>query len=835
MNEAETRAELIDPKLKACGWGVVEGSKILREYNITAGKIQTGGVRAKKLTADYVLVYRGIKLAVIEAKSDDSEVGEGVAQAKQYAEKLQLETTYSTNGKEIYSICLKTGDESLVTNYLSPEALWNKTYPLPSTDVISDSDIHHLEEAAMWREKFSEVPYEDKSGTWQLRYYQEIAVRNTLEAIANNNQRILLTLATGTGKTAIAFQIAWKLFQTRWNLSAMVNGKLSMVNDTNNSPLTINNYHSRRPRILFLADRNILADQAFNAFSAFADDALVRIKPSDVNNNGRVPTNGSIFFTIFQSFMSGKDKEGNPVPNYGQYPADYFDFIIIDECHRGGANDEGNWRGILEYFSPAVQLGLTATPKRQGNVDTYKYFGEPVYIYSLKEGINDGFLTPFKVKRIQTTLDDYIYTSDDTIIEGEIEEGKLYIEPDFNKIIEIKEREAKRVQIYMDDANQKEKAIIFCATQDHAAAVRDLVNQNKKTTDTNYCVRVTANDGEIGEQFLREFQDNEKTIPTILTTSQKLSTGVDARNIRNIVLMRPINSMIEFKQIIGRGTRLFDGKDFFTIYDFVNAYHHFADPEWDGEPQEEVPCPRCGEVPCVCISTPGGICKICGQQPCICLKEPDAPCIVCGQLPCICNKRKKIKIKLKDGKERQIQSMMSTSFWSADGKPISAEEFLNNLFGELPNLFKNEDELRTLWSNPLTRRILLEKLAEAGFGKEELTILQKLIDAEKSDLFDVLEYVFNSDIKPMSREARVAAAQATIFALLNNKQKEFIEFVLSKYIETGVEELDQEKLPILLINKYQSLEDAKEILGDVANISRLFIEFQEHLYKQSAA
>jgi len=798
MNEAETRAELIDPKLKACGWGVVEGSKILREYNITAGKIQTGGIRAKKLTADYVLVYKGIKLAVVEAKSDDLGVGEGVAQAKQYAEKLKLETTYSSNGKEIYSICMKTGVENLVADYLTPEELWNKTYAVQNE----------------WREKFSAIPFEDIGGTKGARYYQEIAVNNTLEAVANNAQRILLTLATGTGKTFIAFQIAWKLFQTRWNLKR--DG-------------------SRRPRILFLADRNILANQAFNAFSAFADDALVRIKPSEVKKDGKVPTNGSIFFTIFQSFMSGKDKEGNPKPNFGQYPADYFDFIIIDECHRGGANDEGNWRGILEYFSPAVQLGLTATPKRKDNVDTYKYFGEPVYVYSLKEGINDGFLTPFKVKRIKTTLDDYIYTSDDQIIEGEIEEGKQYVEADFNKIIEIKAREAKRVQIYMDEANQKEKAIIFCATQDHAAAVRDLVNQYKKSTDPNYCVRVTANDGEIGEQFLREFQDNEKTIPTILTTSQKLSTGVDARNIRNIVLMRPVNSMIEFKQIVGRGTRLFDGKDFFTIYDFVDAYHHFADPEWDGDAE---PCDVCGQLVCECQSQPKPPpqpCKVCGQTHCICEKKPKEPCEICGELSCNCNKRQKIKVKLKDGKEREIQSMISTSFWSADGRPISAEEFLNNLFGELPNLFKNEDELRTLWSNPITRRTLLEKLDEAGFGKEELTTLQKLIDAEKSDLFDVLEYVFNSDIKPITREARVAAAQATIFALLDNKQKEFIEFVLSKYIETGVEELDQEKLPILLTNKYQSLEDAKEILGDVANISRLFIEFQQHLYKQKAA
>ena len=780
MNESETRAELIDPKLKACGWGVVEGSKILREYHITAGKIQAGGGRAKKLTADYVLVYKGIKLAVIEAKSSDSVVGEGVAQAKLYAEKLKLETTYATNGKEIYCICMKTGTEGLVADFFTPDELWNKTFTVQNE----------------WRERFAAVPFEDKSGSWQLRYYQEIAVKNTLEAIANNRDRILLTLATGTGKTAIAFQIAWKLFQTRWNLQR--DGK-------------------RRPRILFLADRNILADQAYNAFSAFAEDALVRIKPKEISKKGSVPTNGSIFFTIFQTFMSGTDAEGKPMPYFGEYPADYFDLIIIDECHRGGANDEGNWRGILEYFAPAVQLGLTATPKRKDNVDTYKYFGEPVYIYSLKEGINDGFLTPFKVKRINTTIDDYIYTSDDTIIEGEIEEGKLYTEPDFNRIIEIKARESKRVEIYMNQANQKEKAIIFCATQDHAAAVRDLVNQQKKSKAPHYCVRVTANDGEIGEQFLREFQDNEKTIPAVLTTSQKLSTGVDARNIRNIVLMRPVNSMIEFKQIVGRGTRLFEGKEFFTIYDFVNAYHHFSDPEWDGEPlpPDEEPTTKAE-----CINVPYEV-----KPP----KETD------GEEDKGVERPKIAKIKLKDGKEREIQFMIATSFWSADGKPVSAEEFLNNLFGELPKLFSSEEELRAIWGNPTTRGILLEKLEDAGFGKAELSTLQTLINAENSDLFDVLEYVFNSDIKPISREDRVAASQSNIFAILNDKQKEFIEFVLSKYIETGVEELDQDKLPTLLINKYQSLEDAKAILGEVSSISSLFINFQKHLYNNLRA
>jgi type I restriction enzyme R subunit len=788
MNESETRAELIDPKLKAHGWGVVEGSKVLREYGISAGKIQTGG-RGKREVADYVLEYKGIKLAVIEAKRGDLPVGEGVMQAKKYAQKLQLETAYSANGKEIYQICMKTGKEGLTADFLSPDQLWDKTYP-------KNADT---EPAEVWREKFADIPFENKGGNWQPRYYQEIAVQKTAEAIAQGRDRILLTLATGTGKTAIAFQIAWKLFQTRWNLKR--DG-------------------SRRPRVLFLADRNILADQASNNFSAFPDDAKVRIKPDEIKKKGKVPTNGSIFFTIFQTFMSGTDAEGKPSPCFGEYPADYFDFIIVDECHRGGANDESTWRGILEYFSPAVQLGLTATPKRKDNADTYKYFGEPVYIYSLKEGINDGFLTPFKVKRIKTTLDDYHYTSDDTVLEGEIEEGKLYEEKDFNRSIEIIERETKRVKIFLDDADQNEKAVVFCANQGHAALIRDLINQNTSNKDPFYCVRVTANDGEEGERFLREFQDNEKTIPTILTTSQKLSTGVDARNIRSIVLLRLVNSMIEFKQIVGRGTRLFDGKEFFTIYDFVDAYKHFSDPEWDGEPIE----PDGVTEPRPPYDPKGGE----PVEP-----KPPKPCEKCGQQPCVCVK--KVKVKLRNGKEREIQYMVSTSFWSVDGKPISAEEFLNNLFGELPKLFKDEEELRKLWSNPQTRKTLLEKLEETGFPKSDLLTLQKLVDMGKSDLYDVLEYVFNGDYVAMTREARAKAAETAIFALFNDKQKEFISFVLSKYIEMGVDELDQDKLPILLANKYQSLEDAKEILGDASNISRLFIEFQEHLYKQRAA
>ena len=785
MNESETRAEYIDPKLKASGWGEVEGSKVLREFRITDGKIQAGGLRGKPEIADYILVYKNRKIGVVEAKSENLEATEGVAQAKAYAGKLQIEYTYSTNGKEIYEISMKSGKEGIVSDFPTPQELWNKTF----------SDQNE------WKEKFSNVPNE---GEYGKRYYQEIAINNTLNAVAEEKKRILLAMATGTGKTAVAFQIAWKLFQTRW---------------------TLKRDGSRRPRILFLADRNILADQAFNAFSAFDKDALVRINPLDIRKKGGVPMSGSVYFTIFQTFMSGS----NGTPYFGEYPADFFDFIIIDECHRGGANDESNWRGIMEYFSEAVQLGLTATPKRKDNIDTYKYFGEPVYIYSLKEGVNDGFLTPFKVKRIKTTLDDYVYTSDDQIIEGEVEEGKIYEEPDFNKIIVIKEREAKRVRVVLDEINQNEKTIIFCATQDHALAVRDLVNQMKESKDPNYCVRVTANDGARGEQFLREFQDNEKTIPTILTTSQKLSTGVDARNIRNIVLMRPVNSMIEFKQIIGRGTRLFDGKEYFTIYDFVDAYHHFADPEWDGDPVEEI-CAKCKQDPCVCEIKPQKECLVCGQIPCVC-EKPARICSVCGKEPCECEKQPKgkLKIKLRDGKEREIQHMISTSFWSADGKPMSVQEFMDNMFGAMPEFFKSEEELRKIWSNPTTRKAFLEKIAEIGYGKDELEALQKMIDAEQSDLFDVLAYI-SFLTPPISRIERVEKTKNNILEGLEEKQKEFLDFVLAKYEDRGVEELDEEKLPILLNLKYHAIADAEEELGSVEKIRSIFFSFQKNLY-----
>jgi type I restriction enzyme R subunit len=764
MNEADTRAELIEPQLKASGWGVVSESKITREYNINLGQIHSGGVRGERMIADYVLVYKNKKIAVVEAKADQVDVSEGVAQAKLYAKKLHIENTFSANGKQIYQMCLESGKEEIVLKFPTPDELWNKTFTKKNE----------------WIDKFDSIPFESVGGNMQTRFYQEIAINKVMESIANNHKRILLTLATGTGKTFIAFQIAWKLFKTKWNLGGN---------------------EKRLPKILFLADRNILATQAFNDFNAFEENALVRIKPSEISRTGSVPTSGSIFFTIFQTFMSGEKKQ----PYFGQYPADFFDFIIVDECHRGGANDESNWRGILEYFKSAVQLGLTATPKRNENVDTYNYFGKPVYSYSLKEGINDGFLTPYKVKRIHTTMDKYIYTGEDEVVEGDPEKGKIYEETDFNKIIEIEARERKRVQLILDNIKENEKTIVFCASQNHAAQVRDYINQQSKNRNSEYCVRVTADDLAIGDTHLANFQNNDKVIPTILTTSHKLSTGVNALNIRNIVLMRTIKTIIEFKQIMGRGTRLFDGKHFFTIIDFVDSYDHFKDPEWDGPPADPGPKPDDGPK------------KNRKGPP----EPPDRP--------------QKIKIRLSDNKERSIQSTASTYYYFK-GKSIGVQEYIKSLFNtlKLPDFFKSEEDLRNIWSSPITRNELLKKLEQNGFLKENLEEVQKLVNAEDSDLFDVLEYISFAK-EPIARKQRVGDANNNIFAMIDIKQKEFIEFVLDKYIKNGVDQLDVNNLSKLIELKYKTIYDAENALGNIDDIKKNFINFQKFLYQKKVA
>lgn len=793
MNESQTRHDKIDPKLREAGWDIVPGSKVLVEQNayIAPGRITTMGNKNSK-KADYILQYRGMKLAVIEAKSDEKDVAEGVEQAKLYAEALKTRYTYSTNGDEIWFIDMgvknKEGDyivpskEGNVDKFPTPQELWQMTY--------ADENP--------WRDKFNLCAL-NRNGGRKPRYYQEIAINNVLAAVARQQRRILLTMATGTGKTYTAFEICWKLTQTKWNTKGAAN---------------------REPRILFITDRNILANQAINDFNQFPEDAMCRITPEALkHNNYRVPTARNLYFTIFQTMMTSPsaqkaEEQGlkpdeistTGQPYYMQYERDFFDFIIIDECHRGGANDESEWRKLMEYYEPAYQLGMTATPKRKVNANTYAYFGKPVYTYSLKQGIEDGFLVPFRVEASHSNIDDYKYEEGDEVKSGHIDPDKTYTEKDFyNGRIEVKDRDEHRVEQFLSKINPDEKTIVFCATQKHAMIVRDMVNKHKARPTSNYCERVTADDGPAGEAALRAFQDNEKLLPTILTTSRKLSTGVDARNVRNIVLMRPVRNIVEFKQIIGRGTRLFDNKYYFTIYDFTGACAMFNDPEWDGEvenPQGPNPPGGCGGG-----GEGGGGGGGTGPRP----------------------KPKLIVVKLSSGHKLRLHTSWEQLISFGD-KLVTPEEFVQTLFGRIPQYFSGADDLREKWANPDTREQLLLTLDQAGFAEEKLNMLKSMLKLEKCDLLDVLEYIaYNST--PIERAQRVEVVRRQYVDKLSEEQRDFDNMILQYYIDNGFTELKTSNLSIFVNIKFNSMSDAKEKLQkSPADIKDHYFELQRRLY-----
>lgn len=779
MNESDTRRKKIDPKLKEALWEVTPDSAIYTEqsaYEIAPGRIGHTERNPKKI--DYLLVYKGIKIAIVEAKKDELDVSEGVPQAKEYAERMNIRFTYSCNGDKIWAIDMQTGKEGFVEAFPTPQELWNRLYP----------------ENNPLRDKLNAVPF-NRDGGKSPRYYQEIAVNNVMDAISRKQDRILLTLATGTGKTYIAFQICWKIFKAKWN-----------VDGTN-----------RLPRILFLADRNILSNQALNDFGQFDENAMCRITPESIAKAKGVPKGPSIYFSIFQTMMTTLN--GKFV--YENYPEEFFDFVIIDECHRGAANDESRWRDILEYFQRAYHLGLTATPKKKENANTYEYFGKPVYVYSLKQGIEDGFLTPYRVRISSSNIDTYVYESDDDVESGEVDPNKIYTEDDFyHGNIKIRDRDEFRVEEFLKQIDPDEKTIVFGATQAHAAILRDMINQHSRKPNVNYCKRVTSDDGDKGEADLKTFQDNEKLLPTILTTSQKLSTGVDAKNVRNIVLMRPVNNIIEFKQIIGRGTRLFDGKYFFTIYDFVGASKNFSDPEWDGEPIIDSPEPPDGGEPDGGNGSSGGT------------RKPK-PCKICGNLPCTCDAKTKekkcVEIKLSANHVLRLQAQWQEKFMF-DGELITLEQFIKILFGKIPEFFKDSQDLRARWSDPTTREALLQNLSDNGFSKERLRQVQALTQNEKCDLLDVLELIaYNKS--PMERAERVRLMHEEILNEISEKQVPFMEFVLQQYVENGVDELSLNQLPELVKLKYGTIKDACDKMGVTGkDLKKLFTDFQKTLY-----
>lgn len=767
-SEADTRANHIDPALKAAHW---LASNIVREHYFTDGRKMAGGVRGRRCFVDYLLLKDNRYLAVVEAKKDSEHPTKGLQQAIDYAKKLCVRFVYSSNGKQTYEFDLETGKGDYIEFYPTPAEL-EKRYAGETTDLSQE---------------LRNIPFH-LEGAMQPRYYQELAVHAATDAIGKGESRILLTLATGTGKTFIAFQIVHKVFQARWNRD---------------------NPGSRRPRILFLADRNILADQAINTFNPYEKD-LIKINGEEVKKrNGVVPTNAHIFFAIYQAIAERENIDGY----YKAYPKDFFDLVLIDECHRGAANEAGSWRAILDHFSSAVHLGLTATPKRKDNVDTYEYFGQPAYVYSLKDGINDGFLTPYRVKRVRTNLDELVLTKDDTIVEGESGQD-LYQVEDYDRKIIVDERTELVAKAILDNINLLDKTIVFCENQNHALTMRDMINKYKKVKDPHYCVRVTSDEGKIGRELLEKFQDNDKDIPTILTSSQMLTTGVDARNVRNVVLDRTIGSMVEFKQIVGRGTRVFDGKDYFTIIDFRGATNKFYDDDWDGEPEapdgtkEPTPPPYTPEPP------EGGD----SPEP-----QPGDP-------------RPRLKVKL--GKHRELKIIdIETRYIDENGKPLTIQQFVERLIQQLPGLFKSVDELRDIWSDPDMREQLLEKLVHAGFDKEQLSTLRRMFEADDCDMFDLLAFLAFE--QPMatrkSRAEAVRANNAFFDQYQQEKAKEFLHFVLNRYEQTGVTELSRERLPALIeLSGIGTTKDASMAFGGKpVHLLAAFKQLQHQLYHVS--
>ena len=773
-SESDTRVKLIDPKIKESSWSE---NNIVREYYFTDGRKLIGNKRGKRYFVDYLLTYKNTNLAIIEAKAQTKDPLDGLQQSINYAQKLKIDFVYATNGDKIYEHSLIEGSGRWVENYPTPDELFNKKFGQIDTK----------------KEQTITCPFHIE-GNMKPRFYQQIAVQKSIEAIASGKDRILLTLATGTGKTYIAFQIVYRLFASKWSKDGS----------------------DRRPKILFLADRNVLADQAYNTFNPLEKE-IIRLNGKEIKKRGgKVPTNANIFFAIYQSIAENKNRviettdeesEDDVTAYYKQYPSNFFDLIIIDECHRGSANDESSWKDILNHFSSAVHLGLTATPKRDDNGDTYKYFGDPIYEYSLKDGINDGFLTPYKVKRIKTNIDEYKFDPND-IITGELDKQIIELEK-FEREVIIPKRTELIAKTILENINPMDKTIIFCVNQKHASDMKIAIDKFKSVKDNNYCVRVTSDEGDVGRNFLEDFQNNDKDIPAIITSSKMLTTGVDAKNVRNVVLTAPIKSMTEFKQIIGRGTRVFEGKDFFTIIDFVGATNLFYDDRWDGvaEPIDEPKPPKPTDSGNGEDGTTGGGGEI----------EPPIP------------PKEKVTIDIKGKKLKVIN--IETTYVGDDGRPLKTDEYLELLIGILGKFYNDEQGLRDIWSNPAHRKDLLNRLKEINIDESQLEDLKEIFEAVNSDIYDVLAHLsFNLDIKTRNERAIAVENSNFIEKYHNEKAKDFIEFILEKYIKYGFKELEENKLSTLI---EQSGFDRRELMASFGDfkIRDEYFELQKEIYK----
>lgn len=782
LNEADTCRKLVVPALQSAGWDD-DPHSIAEQRTITDGRIVPVGkgfVRKPPKRVDYLLRYtRDFPLAVVEAKAAYKSASDGLQQAKAYAEMLGLKFAYATNGHDIVEFDYHTGIESRVTSYPSPADLWQR----------------HRAAAGLAGDEVAErmlTPFNHTVGKGE-RYYQQIAINRAVEEILKGHSRLLLTMATGTGKTAVAFQICWKLWSSRWNRGG----------------------EHRRPRILYLADRNILIDQPKDGIFAAFGDARYKIE------SGEVVKSREMYFAIYQALAEDERREGL----FKAFPPDFFDLIIVDECHRGSARDDSAWRSILEYFEPAYQLGLTATPLRDDNRDTYRYFGNPIYEYSLRQGIEDGFLAPYRVHRVITEWDaaGWRPSKDELDRYGRAIPDDEYQTQDFERIIALRARTqaiARHLDEFMNKNNRMAKTIVFCVDQEHASEMRAALanlNADLMAKHPDYVCRVTADEGDIGRGHLGRFQDVETTTPTILTTSQLLTTGVDAPTCKNVVLARIVGSMTEFKQIIGRGTRVRDDYDklWFNIIDYTgSATRLFADPDFDGDPARitEEELQQDGKTKTVLDTY--------DEQ----AEPPATPGPAVNEPPP--EERRKFYF---DGGQVEIAAHLVYEL-DPTGKQLRVVRYTDYAADSVRTLCASAPELRALWADPVKRAEAIRQLEERGVSFAELAEATRQPEADPFDL--LCHLAFNAPLRTRRERAqKLRESRQDIFQRYSGEARQILEELLDKYAEHGDAQF---ALPDVLhvppISSHGTVADIIRVFGGPEQLRAAVTELQNQLY-----
>ena len=737
MSEADTCRTYVVPKLYAAGW---TDEQIREQVTFTDGRILPAGnshTRLPRKRADYILRYRDdFPIAVVEAKTEYKNVGDGLQQAMDYAEILGFRFAYSTNGKGIVEHDYTSGRETQLDSFPSPDELWRR---LRGEIGLGENEA----EDALF-------PFHKEVGGKSPRYYQEIAINRAAQAVLKEQKRILLTMATGTGKTFVAFQIVWKLWKTR-----------------------------RKTKILFLADRNVLVDQAKDRTFTPLGDAAIKIQ-------GQAVKSREVYFAIYQAIADHQDAPGL----YRQYPRDFFDLIIVDECHRGSANEEGSWRGILEYFESAAQIGMTATPLRKDNVDTYQYFGDPIYTYSLKTGIEDGFLAPYRVQRVVPSIDatGWRPTPNERDRFGREIPDALYGTKDFERLISLLSRTravAKHLTHYLRATDPMAKTIVFCVDQEHAEDMRlALAQENEDLVKQypHYVARVVSDEGAVGRGHLDDFQDPEKSAPVILTTSQMLTTGVDAPTCKNVALFKPVNSMTDFKQIIGRGTRVREdlNKLWFTIIDYTGATSLFADKDFDGDPVKHTQqtIDESGEV----ITTEDT--DTVTPPPEAEAAEAQQPFTLKLNLDPALKERRKFYV---DGAEVWIMGEQAFEL-DSQGQVLRTVQYTDYTRDNVRRLMPSAQHLKESWPISERRAEILEALAQRGV---DLDVLADVTHQPQADPLDLLLHVaYNAPLLTRQQRAQqLKSKRANFFNTFTPAAREVLDVLLTKYADYGLNQL----------------------------------------------